>query len=255
MSQIKLNEIKEYIDSYLMIAEFEDDSWNGLQFEGKGEVGKIATAVDASVKSIKQAVQEKADMLLVHHGHYWKMANPSIRGWQKDRFDVLFDNSLSLYAAHLPLDRHREIGNNAQLLGMLGAEITGDFHVSNGQAIGWTGKLKEKKPLKDVVEVINDSLGADSHVLDCGNKEIETVAVCSGGGSMKGVFEALSAGVDLYVSGEPVYADVVAQDAKMNIVFAGHYHTETVGVKALGEHLAEKFGVEHVFLDMLIEGE
>jgi dinuclear metal center YbgI/SA1388 family protein len=249
MDEVKLNKITDYLEEYLAVAEFTDDSWNGLQFEGKSDVKHIATAVDASIDSFSEAARIKADMLIVHHGQFWKQANPSFSSWQKKRLDILFENSLSLYVSHLPLDKHPEVGNNAQLLKLLGAEVTDDFHISNGQSVGWIGKIKET-PLTEIVEVLNTKLSAESRVLSFGSKTIRSIGVCSGGAGMQGFFEAIESGVDLYISGDPVYVDTVAKDAGVNVIFAGHYETETVGVRALGDHLAEKYNLEHTFIDL-----
>lgn len=249
MEDVKLNKITEYLDDYLAIAEFTDDSWNGLQFEGKSGVKHIATAVDASVDAFAEAVRVGADLLIVHHGQFWKQANPSFVGWHKERLDILFKNSVSLYASHLPLDKHPEVGNNAQLLKLLGAKITGDFHFTNGDSIGWMGEIKET-PLTEIVEILNKKLATKSRVLPFGGKTVKSIGVCSGGGGSRAVFEAINSKVDLYISGEPIYVDTLAKDAGMNVIFGGHYQTETVGVKALGKHLAEKYNLEHTFIDL-----
>jgi dinuclear metal center YbgI/SA1388 family protein len=249
MGHVKLNKITNYLNSYLSIDDFSDDSWNGLQFEGTTNVKHLATAVDASIDSFSKASQIKADLLLVHHGQFWKAANPSLAGWQKQRVDQLYRYNISVYAAHLPLDKHKVVGNNAQLLKLLGASITSDFHKYGETTIGWIGKLKPT-PLETIVSKLNSKLNTACHVVGNTKSTISTIAVCSGGGAYSGFFDALNDKVDLYLTGDPVYVEPTAKDANINIVFAGHYYTETLGVKALGKHLAKKFSLKHTFLDL-----
>ena len=140
---VGLREITNFLDHYLQIDSIEDESWNGLQVEGNSRIEKALFAVDASIDTFKKAVQENADLVVVHHGHYWKYANPSLKDWGRERIDLLTNNGISLYACHLPLDRHREVGNNAQLLKLLGAEIKEEFIQHKGKNIGWIGEVKQ----------------------------------------------------------------------------------------------------------------
>jgi len=245
----QLQQIVDYTNSYLQIDEFQDDSWNGLQFMGKASVKRIASAVDASIDSIAKATKQSADLLVVHHGTFWRPSNPSVIDWQKERLALLSKNDLSLYAVHLPLDKHQEVGNNAQLLNLLGASNLSDFYEAHGQSIGWQGKLPKSRSLSSIVKKIEQSLNTTCQVHSYGPKQIKTIAICSGGGSYQGFFAALNAKVDLYISGDPVYVEPTVKDAKANVIFAGHYATETIGVQALGDHLAKKFNLSHSFLD------
>ncbi|HIE44034.1 MAG TPA: Nif3-like dinuclear metal center hexameric protein, partial [Candidatus Omnitrophica bacterium] len=123
----KLKRIVKFLDEYLNIDEIEDNSWNGLQIEGNPVVEKALFAVDAGMETFTTAVGENADLIVVHHGHFWKNLNPSVTEWAKERIEILYEHKISLYACHLPLDKHREIGNNAQLLRLLGARIKEEF--------------------------------------------------------------------------------------------------------------------------------
>ncbi len=246
----RLNRITEFLDKYLAIDDIDDTCWNGLQFEGRSEVKKIACAVDAGVESFECAVKENADMLIVHHGHFWSNHDPSIRGWTKDRIDHLYENGLSLYACHLPLDRHREVGNNSELLKLLGAKIVDGFLMQNGKNIGWTGNFKEAVPVLDIVRKLNSELKTQCVFLPFGNKKVKSLAVCSGGGGYGGFYEALRAGVDLFLTGDAVEIYYTAKDSGMNVIFAGHHATETVGLKALSKVLRKRFKVETVFIDL-----
>ncbi len=246
----KLNEIVSFLDEYLQKDDIKDGSWNGLQFEGKAEVSKVAFAVDAGIDTYNEAIKEKADMIVVHHGHFWKEADPSISGWNKKRMDLLYQHGISLYASHLPLDRHREVGNNAQLLQMLGVTIKEEFYFFEGKNVGWIGERENPISLPQVQEILSSELRANCTVLPFGKQEIKTIAVCSGGGGYGGFFEALGKKVDLYISGDAVEVYLVAKDAGFNVIFAGHHATETVGVKALSKVVEEKFGVKTVFIDI-----
>ncbi|MCH8014418.1 MAG: Nif3-like dinuclear metal center hexameric protein [Candidatus Dadabacteria bacterium] len=245
-----LKKIVGFLDKYLKIDDIQDSSWNGLQFEGGSKVEKIALAVDASAESFEKAAQENAELLIVHHGHFWQSHNPSISGWSKERVTLLYRNNLSLYACHLPLDRHKEVGNNAELLKLLGAPIKKEFLFHKGKNIGWIGERKRAISLSDIEQKLNDNLKTSCIVLPFGKNKIKTIAVCSGGGSYGGFYEALALNADLYITGDTAEVYYTAQDAGMNVIFAGHHATETVGLKALSKVVNKKFKIETVFIDL-----
>ncbi len=245
-----LKKVVGFLDTYLKIDEIEDSSWNGLQFEGDSQVEKIAFAVDASAESFEKAAGENADMLIVHHGQFWSSHNPSIIGWSKERIDLLYKNNLSLYACHLPLDRHQEVGNNAELLKLLGAKIKKEFLFHKGKNIGWLGERKKALSLKDIERKLVDSLNTECIILPFGKENIKSVAVCSGGGSYGGFYEALELNADLYITGDTAEIYYTAKDSGMNVIFAGHYATETVGLKALSKVLEKRLKVDVLFIDL-----
>lgn len=244
----KLNELVKFLDQYLESDKF--DEWNGLQIEGKNEVKKIVFAVDASVDTFREAIKNGADLVVVHHGLFWKTANPSYVGFNKERIDLLRENGISLYASHLPLDRHRETGNNAGLLKLLDAKITEEFFKYGDSNIGWIGECRKPITIKQATEKLKIELGAKCTVLPFGKEKIKTVAVCSGGGGFGHFFEAFNKKVDLYLGGEAIDVYSLAKDAKFNVIFAGHHATETTGVKALSKIIKNKFKVETVFVDI-----
>lgn len=246
----QLKQIAEYLDQYLEIGDIKDTCWNGLQFEGKSEVKKIAFAVDASIDTFKIAIQKQTDFIVVHHGHFWHTQNPSIVGWANERIDILYKHRTSLYACHLPLDRHRVVGNNAQLLKLLGANITNEFLLHEGKNIGWIGMTKRAVPLKHIEQKLNTELNTNCVVLPFGKEKVKAVAVCSGGGGYGGFYEALNSGVDLYITGDAIEAYYSAKDSKMNVIFAGHHATETLGLKALAEVIRRKFRIQCMFIDL-----
>jgi dinuclear metal center YbgI/SA1388 family protein len=245
-----LSKVVSFLNDFLKIEDIKDTCWNGLQFEGKSEVNKIVFAVDASVDTFKLAIQNQADLIVVHHGHFWHTQNPSIVGWAKKRIGILSKNQTSLYACHLPLDRHRVVGNNAQLLKLIGARIMNEFSLHEGKNIGWIGTTKRAVPLKQIEGKLNTDLSTNCIVLPFGKETVKTVAVCSGGGGYGGFYEALNSGVDLYITGDAIEAYYSAKDSKMNVIFAGHHATETLGLTALTEVVRRKFRIDCMFIDL-----
>lgn len=244
-----LSSIVSFLNEYLKINEIKDDSWNGLQFEGKSKVKKIVFAVDASNDTFNKAIEKNADMIVVHHGHFWRTSNPSVTEWGKKRLDILNFGNISLYACHLPLDRHAVVGNNAQLLTILGAKVEEEFSLYEGSNIGWIGSVK-KTYLTEIEKTLNKALNTKCVVLPFGKELVEKIAVCSGGGGYARFFEALNKRVDLYLTGDQVSVYSTAKDAMFNVIFAGHYATETVGVKALSEIISKQFKIETEFIDI-----
>ncbi|HPP67161.1 MAG TPA: Nif3-like dinuclear metal center hexameric protein, partial [bacterium] len=199
---VKLETLVRFLDNYLDINGIKDNSWNGLQCEGKSNVNKVMCAVDAGATVFEEAAEKKADMIVVHHGTYWKDTNPSFVSFNKKRMEILYKNGISLYAAHLPLDKHLEVGNNALLLKMIGAKIFKDFFICDGQAISYCGYYKKAQKLDAIIEKINKGLEITCRVLPYGKNLIQTVATMSGGGGYNGFNEAVKSGVDLYVTGD-----------------------------------------------------
>ena len=247
---VTLKAVVEYLNKYLAIDDIDDTSWNGLQFEGNKNLKKVAFAVDAGVETFQKAASLRCDLVVVHHGQFWRSQNPGLTGWAKKRIDVLYKNGISLYACHLPLDRHKVVGNNAQIIKLLGGKIVKEFLYHSGKNIGWTGRLKTPNSLHKIVKTLESELGSDPFVLPFGKNKITTVAVCSGGGGYGGFYEALNEGVDLYITGEAIEVFYTAKDSGMNVIFAGHHSTETIGLDALMKVVEKKFGLETVFIDL-----
>jgi dinuclear metal center YbgI/SA1388 family protein len=245
-----LQKIVSYMNDYLKADEIKDHSYNGLQFEGKPEVKKIIFAVDSGIETFKRAVEEKADLIVVHHGLFWVGANPSINGYMKERLDILYKNQISLYASHLPLDRHRVVGNNALLIKLLGAKIKKEFMFSEGKNISWIGEFQKAISPAKIEGILNKGLNTKCITLPFGNSEIKTIAVCSGGPGYEVFYEALNTGADAYIAGESREIYTTAKDAKFNVFFAGHHATETLGVKALSELIRKKFPVKTELIDL-----
>lgn len=247
---MKLKQLTEFLDKYLETDQIDDFSWNGLQFEGKTEVKKALFAVDAGIETFLKAASTQSDIVIVHHGHFWKNQNPSINSWSKKRIDILFKNGISLYACHLPLDRHREVGNNAQIIKILGGEIGDEFLLHKGKNIGWFGDFQPALSLDNIVGKLQGELNAECKVMPFGKDKITKAAVCSGGGGYGGFYEALEKGADLYITGDTAEIYYTAKDAGMNVIFAGHHTTETIGLQALKKVISDKFNLECIFVDM-----
>ncbi|MDY6764505.1 MAG: Nif3-like dinuclear metal center hexameric protein [Halobacteria archaeon] len=246
-----LNEIADYFDGILRTDEWKgiDSSSNGIQVENSGEVEKVAFAVDAAAQTIYEAGKRDADMLVVHHGIIWGGLE-RVTGQEYRRIRRLMKNDIALYVSHLPLDAHEEVGNNACLLRSLNATPTDTFGEVGGKEIGYVGRLPQPVDFDSFVYRVEDLLDFKSDVLGFGAEEVQEIAVLTGaGGDMVG--EVQETGADVYISGEPkhrAYHD--AQELGMNVVFAGHYQTETFGVKALQESVEREFDVETVFIDV-----
>jgi dinuclear metal center YbgI/SA1388 family protein len=242
--------IVSYLDRYLNTQPVKDTSWNGLQFEGAKTVKKIAFSVDAGVEVFEQAVEEKAGMLIVHHGMYWKYTDPSVNGVNKKRLDILYKNNISLYACHLPLDMHKKVGNNAEILRLIGARISGEFGLYDGASISFTGHYKKPATLQSVTKKLEKAFNIKCTVLPFGPEKIKSVGVVSGGAGHSCVGEAIERRLDLYITGEELEVYHMAKDAGINIIFAGHNATETTGIKALQKHIGKKLKVKTVFIDV-----
>jgi dinuclear metal center YbgI/SA1388 family protein len=242
--------ITSYLNDILPVGNMEDPSWNGLQVEGKETVRTIVTGVTAGTELFNRAKEIQADYIVVHHGHYWRDGTPSLTGWEKKRVDILLQNNMSLYASHLPLDKHPEFGNNIQLLRLLGAEVSGDFSTHGESTSSYTGMIMRGKHMEEIVQTLNNSLQTTCIALPFGPAIIRTVAVCSGGGGYKAFAEALDQKVDLFITGDTaeIYND--AKDSGTNVLFAGHHATERLGIRALGEVLQKKFSIHVEFIDV-----
>ncbi|MEE8574676.1 MAG: Nif3-like dinuclear metal center hexameric protein [Thermodesulfobacteriota bacterium] len=245
---MKLDELVNYTSEYLSLKDIKDypNAVNGLQVEGSEEVEKIMTAVDGSSSSINAAAKWGADMLIVHHGILWNGLKPIV-GPLKARLAPLIKNDISLYSAHLPLDAHPDIGNNAVLADLIGLEVTDTFGEYQGIKIGVYGSLDIT--LEELTEKVETALDTTVNVVPSGSNKLSKVAIVSGGGA-DSIAEAYDMGIDTLLTGECSHQEYIeAEELGINVIYAGHYATETVGVRALGTHLAEKFGIEHKFFD------
>ena len=246
--KIDLFDIVRYLDDSLAVSGFADDaSANGLQVEGSGVVRKVAVAVDACQAVIDEAAGAGADLLIVHHGLIWGGLR-SITGSLKNRLSSLVRHDMSLYACHLPLDAHPLLGNNARILKALSAKKCAPFGTYHGKKIGFWGTLPKALSLDAFVKKVDGITGGSSRAVGCGGN-VKHIAVVSGGGA--GSFSEIErSSIDTYLTGEPSHtAFLQAEEMGKNIVFAGHYATETFGVRAVGDLLFKQFGLDVVFVE------
>jgi dinuclear metal center YbgI/SA1388 family protein len=244
---VDLGPLVAYLDQFLSVSEFPDPGVvNGLQVEAEGPISRIAAAVDACQATVDAAATSNANLLLVHHGLFWGDAQP-ITGRNHRRLKKLFDNGIALYSAHIPLDCHPEVGNNAVLarkLGLGDVRPFGDYH---GTAIGLMGTLPESRDT--LIARLAEILGVSPQLIPGGPAAVQKVGVVTGGGgSMIG--QARDAGIDTFITGEGnhhTYFD--AEEWGINVIYGGHYATETFGVQALAAHIEQKFGIPWEFID------
>ncbi|MDO4642126.1 MAG: Nif3-like dinuclear metal center hexameric protein [Neisseria sp.] len=241
-------EIVNWCDQILQVSAFNDYAPNGLQVEGRNEVATIVTSVTASLAAIEYAVEKSADMLLVHHGMFWKNEPVTITGWKKTRIATLLQHQINMVGYHLPLDAHPELGNNAQLakrMGWLTERQTGDQNLLN------IGCLPKTQSLNVLAATLSEKLGREPIVIGNNFKEINKIAWCTGGA--QGFFhQAINEGVDAYITGEISEAQYhLANETGVAFISAGHHATERYGVQALGGALEKRFPVKLYYFDEL----
>ncbi len=247
---MRRSELVEYLDKFFAINTFSGDpAQNGLQVEGGDEVSHIASAVDACRDSFAAAAKLPAQLLLVHHGLFWQH-NLLITGVHKQRIAALLRHDISLYALHLPLDAHAELGNNSQLAKLLQLDIVQPFGNYHNYEIGIEATAPRPIVRETFMRRVGAALHTSAHLLPFGPAKVQRIAIVSGGGGFE-IARAARQGFDLLLTGEVEHSHFYgAQEHKINVIYAGHYATETVGVKALGEHLHQMFGLPHTFLDL-----
>jgi len=247
---MKRDDLVAYLNDFLRVKAIKDDSNNGLQVEGADKVDRLAFAVDASLAAVQGAAEAGAQMLIVHHGLFW--GKPlMVTGIHRRRLGRLFEADLSLYASHLPLDMHEEVGNNAVLARWLNLEEVMPFGEYQGMPVGMAGHLPATMSMGDFAAQVESALQEQIiQIWPFGSPNVRQVGIVSGGAAFL-LDQAAAAGVDVYLTGEVSHGSYhAAHELGLNVVFGGHYATETAGLKALAEHLAGKFDLETVFLDL-----
>ena len=246
---IATGELAQYLDEILETAAVPDypGAVNGLQFANSGRVTSIAAAVDFSGRTVTAAAAAGADLLLVHHGMFWSGTQP-VTGPAYDRLRILLEGDIAVYSSHLPLDRHQEFGNNVLLSAQLGLNPSGEFASFKGKFIGVRGEgdVATAEIVQRARAFAQQHSGNAVATSFAENRRTLRWAICTGSGaSAETLQEAMDTGVDTLIVGEgPHWTAVQAEDAGIAIIYAGHYATETLGVTALGKHLAERFDLE-----------
>lgn len=244
---MQLQELENYIQQLLQPSRFRDYCPNGLQFEGRSEVGRLITGVTANLALLEVAADLRADAILVHHGWFWKSEDPCIRGIKRRRIGVLATHDMSLLAYHLPLDAHPELGNNVQFARHIGLDITSTF---GDQNLGCIGYSSDAWTLGEWKELLRARLGQEPFIIGDAARAVQRIAWCTG--AAQSYFqEAIALGIDVFVTGEISEPMVhLAREAGVAYIACGHHASERYGVQALGRHLADQFGLEHEFVEI-----
>ena len=241
------SEIDEYLSALLQTTSFKDYGPNGLQIEGCDEVCRLVSGVTASRALIDAAIDARADAVLVHHGLFWRGYEGRITGWLKQRIARLLAHDISLYAYHLPLDAHAELGNNAQFGARLG--ITADARFGE-QSLGFIGTLSVPSTVDDLAARCERLSGRSTTSIEGDGRAVARVAWCTGGA--QSYFEsAIAAGADVFITGEISEPQAhLARETGTAFIAVGHHASERYGVQALGAHLATVFGIEHLHIEI-----
>ena len=247
---VKTQVLVDYCDRLLETDRFNDYCPNGLQVEGREEVTRLVSGVTASQALIDGACAQQADLLLVHHGYFWKGEDPTVTGIKRRRVSKLLQTGINLLAYHLPLDAHPELGNNAQLASRLGLLEEGRFGDGHGPDLACFGTMQEPMSERELAARILAVLGREPLVVGEGPAVIKSVGWCSGA-AQSYLESAARRGLDAFISGEVSEPSVhIAREYGIHYFAAGHHATERYGVQALGEHLADRFGIQHTFIDI-----
>jgi dinuclear metal center YbgI/SA1388 family protein len=243
-----LSDIVNYTNDFLRTREIGDwdNALNGLQIENSGGVTKIGAAVDASTRVLEAAAKQNIGLLIVHHGLFWPGLQP-VTGTLRRQLELAFESNIALYSAHLPLDLHPQVGNNAQLAAAVGLESIEPFFEEKGQLIG----LKARTSLlrDELDRKLQEALSSPVKVFMFGPKKTGTIGIITGAAGTE-IYKVAQEGIDTFITGEaPHWAAVAADELRMNLLLGGHYATEVFGVKALAAHLSQRFKIPWVFID------
>ena len=244
---MKINKLLDYTGELLQVARFRDYCPNGLQVEGRDEVRTIVTGVTASMALLEAAAERDADLVLVHHGYFWRNEDPRVQGMRRARLKFLLEHDMNLVAYHLPLDAHAELGNNAQLGKLMGVPVEG---LAGDPAIIAYGSLSTPMSLQAFGDHLHQVLQRKPLLIGDMNDRLARIAWCTG--AAQGHFEeAMALGIDAFISGEISEQTVhLARESGVAYIGAGHHATERYGIQALGRHLAETFNLQHSFIDI-----
>ena len=247
---VALPALVAYLDELLAVAGARDYGPNGLQVEGRAEIRRLVSGVSACAELFVAARERGADAVLVHHGLFWSFVPSPLVGFRYRRVRELIVGEMSLLAYHLPLDSHAELGNNALAARALGLYGLAPFAHHEGQEIGWRGFYPEPLAIAELVARCRELYQQEPLLLGAGPAQVRSVGIVSGG-AQKELYQAIEAGLDAYITGEA--SEWVLHTARENGIWylgCGHHATERLGVRALGEHVAARFGIEHEFVDI-----
>src|SRR6184192_487628 len=243
-----LSEIVSYTDDFLRVHDVGDwdNALNGLQIENSGRITRFGAAVDVSTRVLAEAAKKKVDLLIVHHGLFWPGLQPVTKALRR-QLELAFENNIAVYSAHLPLDLHPQLGNNAQLAAALGLKSNQPFFEEKGQLIGV--KARVSLPCNELDRKLQKALSGPVKAFMFGPKKTGTIGIITGGAGSE-IHKVAQEGIDTFITGEaPHWAAVAADELGMNLLLGGHYSTEVFGVKALAAHLSKRFKIPWIFID------
>lgn len=247
---VALSELVAAANALLEPENFQDYCPNGLQVEGKLQVKRLVSGVTASQRLLDAAVAREADAIFVHHGYFWRGEEPVLTGMKGRRIRTLIQNDISLLAYHLPLDAHPTLGNNAQLAAKLGLQVRGGLQPGSAHPVGNHGELPGQQSAQAFAAHVAAVLGRDVLLEAAGERPVKRVAWCTGG-AQGYLAQAAALGVDCYLTGEVSEQTIhEARELGIHFIAAGHHATERYGAGAVAGHLAERFGIEHEFIDI-----
>ena len=245
---VSLPDIVTYTDDFLCIRDVGDwdNALNGLQIENSGRVTRLGAAVDVSTRVLTEAAKKNIDLLIVHHGLFWAGLQP-VRKSLRRQLQIAFENDIALYSAHLPLDIHPKIGNNAQLAAALGLKSAQPFLEEKDQPVGL--KMRASMPRAELVRKLRKALNGPVKVFGFGPKQTRSIGIVTGAAGSE-IYRVAQENIDTFITGEaPHWAAVAAEELGMNLLLGGHYATEVFGVKALAAHLSKRFEIPWEFVD------
>lgn len=244
---MEIKKLMDYTEELLQVSRFKDYCPNGLQVQGKTDIRTIVSGVTASMALLQASARAKADLVIVHHGYFWKNEDARIKGIKRDRLKLLLEQDINMAAFHLPLDAHPEYGNNVQFGRVLGIAANG---LVGDPAIIAHGVLDAEETLRHFAKRLHQALNREPLVIGDLERKIGKMAWCTG--AAQGYFEqAIEFGADVFISGEVSEQTIhLARESGVAYIAAGHHATERYGIQALGQHLADKFGLQHFFIDI-----
>ena len=246
----QLTAVIQYLDELLEVGKFQDYGPNGLQVPGSAEVGVVATGVSAQLELFERAAETGAQLVVAHHGLFWDFPPRTVSTTMRARLRLLFENDIALAGYHLPLDAHPEIGNNALICEALGLERAEPFGEHRGRAVGFVGRSEEGVAFGELSDRCARAFGQDPFAWDAGPETVHSVGIVSGAAASS-LGEAIAKGLDAFLTGEPAEHSMAdARESGTHFIAAGHYATETFGVRRLGELLSREFGLEHHFVEV-----
>ena len=251
MTYITRNELKQKLNIWLSPHNYNDAAENGLQIEGEKQINKIICATSISLKLIEIAIKEQANTIFVHHGLFWENDKKKLNGIIKERIKKLLNHNINLFAYHLPLDAHKTLGNNAQIIKLLKiTEQIKPFGLYENQKIGFIGSLKNSINIEKLLKYITKNISKPNFVFLTKKKTIKKIAICSGAAA-KMFNDAINLGADLYITGEASEcSQEIANESNVVFIAAGHYATEIFGVKAIAKKIEQTFNINTKFVNI-----